>query len=98
MTNIKKVMSIAIVPELQESLKKFSKRRGLSISGFICNLLEQAVKLNVDDDPMVIGKPADEDILPVLLKIPANLKGNPDKLKQWLDIQVAGIMKAMTEN
>jgi hypothetical protein len=97
MSKNKKVMSIAIRPELHDELKKFSKRKGLSASTYIGNLIEQAVKLNIDDDPMVIGKPTDDEVVPVVLKIPAGLKNNPDKLKQWMEIQSNGIVKAMTK-
>lgn len=98
MSKNKKVMSIAIKPELHDELKKFSKRKGLSASTYIGNLVEQAVKLNIDDDPMVIGKSIDDDVIPVVLKIPISLKGNPDKLKQWMEVQSVGIVKAMTKH
>lgn len=98
MSKNKKVMSIAIKPELHDELKKFSKRKGLSASTYIGNLVEQAVKLNIDDDPMVIGKPMDDEVIPVVLKIPAVLKSHPDKLRQWMEVQSNGIVKAMTKN
>lgn len=98
MTKNKKVMSIAIKPELEEELKKFSKRKGLSASTYIGNLIEQAVKLNIDDDPMVIGKSVDDEVTQIILKIPSSLKGNPEKLKAWMDAQSVGIIKAMTKN
>lgn len=98
MSKNKKVMSIAINPELHDELKKFSKRKGISASSYIGNLLEQAVKLNIDDDAMVIGKPLDDEIRAVVLKIPTALKNNPEKLKQWMDVQSAGIVKAMTKD
>jgi len=98
MSKNKKVMSIAIKPELHDELKKFSKRKGLSASTYIGNLVEQAVKLNIDDDPMVIGKPMDDEVIPVVLKIPAVLKSHPDKLRQWMEVQSNGIVKAMTNN
>lgn len=96
MSKNKKVMSIAIRPELHDDLKTFAKRKGLSSSAYIGNLIEQAVRLNIDDDPMVIGKPADEEVVPVVLKIPAALKADPDRLKTWLAAQMVGIHKAMT--
>lgn len=98
MSKNKKVMSIAIKPELHDELKKFSKRKGLSASTYIGNLVEQAVKLNIDDDPMVIGKPMDDEVIPVVLKIPAALKSQPEKLKQWMEVQSNGIVKAMTKH
>lgn len=91
----KKVMSIAIRPELHEELKKVSKRKGLSASEYVGNLVEQAVKINPDEDTMVIGKPIDEEVTPVILKIPVNLKTMPDQLEKWLNMQTNGILKAM---
>jgi predicted CopG family antitoxin len=91
----KKVMSIAIRPELHEELKKISKRKGLSASEYVGNLVEQAVKINPDEDVMVIGKPVDEDVTTIILKIPVSLKTRPDLLQDWLDKQTTGIMKAM---
>ena len=88
-------MSIAIRPELHEELKKVSKRKGLSTSEYVGNLVEQAVKVNPDDDIMVIGKPVDEDVTPVILKIPMSLKTHPDQLEKWLNMQTSGILKAM---
>jgi len=96
MSKNKKVMSIAIVPDLHEELKRYSKRKGLSASSYVGNLIEQAVKLNIDDDPMVIGKPIDEEVTPVVLKIPIALKSDPDQLKRWMAAQMSGIFKAMT--
>jgi hypothetical protein len=94
----KKVMSIAIKPDLHEELKRYSKRKGVSASTYIGLLIEQAVKLNIDDDAMVIGKPPEEDVIPIVLKLPAAFKNHPDRLKQWMEIQSSGIIKAMTKS
>lgn len=93
----KKVMSMAIRPELQDELKKVAKRKGLSVSTYVGNLVEQAIKLNPDDDAMVIGKPVDEDIVPVILKIPVAFKSNPEQLQKWMTAQTTGILKALTK-
>lgn len=37
----------------------------------------------------------DEDIVPVILKIPANLKGKEEDLKQWLQAKSTAIVKAL---
>lgn len=91
----KKVMSIAIRPELHDELKKVSKRKGLSASEYVGNLVEQAVKLNPDEDLMVIAKPIDDEVIPVILKIPVALKANPEQLEKWMTVQTTGILKAM---
>jgi hypothetical protein len=98
MSKNKKVMSIAIRPELHDELKRFSKRKGVSTSNYIGNLIEQATKLNPDDDPIVVGKPAEEDVIPVVLKIPSVLANNYDRLKSWMEVQSNGILKAMTKH
>lgn len=98
MSKNKKVMSIAIVPELHEELKKYSKRKGMSASAYVGNLIEQAVKLNIDDDLVVIGTPIDEEVVPVILKIPVALKTDPDQLKRWMAAQMNGIFKTMTKS
>lgn len=97
MAKNKKVMSLAIRPELHDDLKRFSKRKGLSVSTYIGNLLEQVIKLNPDDDPMIIGKPVDEEITPVVLKIPAALKSDPDQFHKWMEVQTTGMLKAFSK-
>jgi hypothetical protein len=98
MSKNKKVMSIAIMPDLHEELKRYSKRKGQSASAYVGGLIEQAVKLNIDDDPMVIGKPIDEEVTPVVLKVPNAYKSDPEELQKWLTIQMNGILKAVTKN
>ena len=94
----KKVMSIAIDPALYDELTKYAKRKGMSKSSYISYLVEQSVKLNIDDEMMVIGRPADEEIVPVVLKVPKILRDFPEKLRQWMDVQTAGVVKAMVKN
>ena len=91
----KQVMAIAIMPRLKDEVSKFSKRKGLSASEYIGNILEQAVRLNIDDDPIVIGKPIDEEITQVILKVPVRLRSDPEQLKKWISVQMGGIYKSM---
>lgn len=95
MAKNKKVMSIAIVPDLHEEVKKYARRKGMSASEYVGNLIEQAVGLNIDDDPLVIGKPIDEEVTPVVLKIPVSIKEDAEQLRKWLAAQMSGIMKAI---
>ena len=97
MSKNKKVMSIAILPELHEELKKFSKRKGISASAYVGNLIEQAVKLNIDDDPVVIGRPVDEDVTPIIIKMPVAYKSDPEQLQEWLSAQMNGILRAVAK-
>lgn len=95
MSNNKKVMSIAIEPELHENVKEYAKRKGTSASAYIGELVKKALKINIDDEPMVIGKPVDEDVMPVVLKIPSNLKGNKDGLTEWINAQASALVKKL---
>lgn len=97
MSKNKIVMSIAIKPDLHEELKKFAKRKGLSASAYVGGLVEQAVKLDPDDDAIVIGTPVDEEVKAVVLKIPVHLKSEPEQLKKWLSVQVTNLYKKLTE-
>jgi hypothetical protein len=95
MSKNKQVMSIAIEPDLHNELKSYARKKGLSVSAYIGTLVSKAVKLPIDDDPVIVGKPADEDVVPVMLKIPANLKGDKVNLEAWLAAQVAGIVNKL---
>ena len=88
-------MSIAIEPELHDELKEYSKKKGLSVSSYVGVLISKAVKLSIDDDPLVVGKPADEDVVPVILKIPGSLKGDKEGLKSWLDTQTGVLVSKL---
>jgi hypothetical protein len=95
MSKNKKVMSIAIEPDLETELVNYSRKKGMSKSAYLGNLISKALKVPIDEDPIVIGKPVDEDVLPVMLKIPANLKGQREALKNWMDTQVNGIVNKL---
>ena len=97
MSKNKQVMSIAIVPELKENLTKYAKRKGLSASAYVGSLIEKATKLNIDDEIVMIGKPVDEDVKPVVLKIPMALRSDPEALRKWMNSQVDGIVNKLTK-
>lgn len=92
MAKNKKVMSIAINPEVEGELRRYAKRKGVSASAWIGDLVQKALKLDVDDEPVIIGKPSNEEVMPIVLKVPSNLKGNPESLRNWMDMQVNGIV------
>jgi len=96
MSKNKKVVSIAMEPELHEQLKQYSKRKGESVSSYVGMLVNKSLKLNVDDEPIIVGKPIEEDVLPVVLMIPANLKGNSSELASWLNDKMKGIYKKLS--
>jgi len=91
----KKVMSIAIEPELHESVKEYAKRKGVSASAYIGDLVKKALKINIDEEPIVVGKPVDENIMAVVLKIPSELKGQKETLTEWLVSQCTALVKKL---
>jgi hypothetical protein len=95
MSTNKKVMSMAIRPELHDELAKIAHIKGVSRSAYVGDLIEQAIKVNPEEDLMVIGRPVDEGVLPVVLKVPLSIKKDPEKLKKWLEAQMQGMYKAL---
>lgn len=89
-------MSIAIQPELHEELKAYAKKRRTSASAYIGVLVEPAIKISIDEEPLVIGKPIGEAIVPVVLKIPASLKGNREGLREWMESQSSLIVSKLS--
>jgi len=88
-------MSVALRPDLQDEVKKIAKIKGLSLSEYVGKILEEAVKIDPNDEMVVFSKSMDEDILPVVLKVPMILKNDPEKLEKWLHLQIAGIPQAV---
>lgn len=80
-----KVMSLSIEPEMQENLKVSAKKMGWSVSELIRRLVSKHLDLVVNDG----------DEIPVILKIPAELKGNEEKLLLWLNSKSQVIVKAL---
>lgn len=95
MSKNKTVMSVAIEPDLQEELKSYAKRKDMSVSAYISLLVGKGVKVPVDDDPLVVGKPTDKEVISVVLNIPSSLKGNKEGLQVWMESQTSGIVNKL---
>jgi hypothetical protein len=80
-------MSLSVEPEMQELLKNSSKKMGCSVSSLVRDLVDKHIDLIVNDG----------EEIPVILKIPTSLRGNPEDLKVWLDSRVSGIVKALSK-
>jgi len=83
MNKNKNILSLSMDPEMQEYIDKCAKKKGVSRSKLIRDLVDKYLV-------------TDEDVIPVILKIPASLKGNGDGLQKWLDARAAAIVKALT--
>ena len=72
---------------MQKLLKNSSKKMGCSVSSLVRDLVDKHIDLIVNDG----------EEIPVILKIPTSLRGNPEDLKAWLDSRVSGIVKALSK-
>ena len=82
-----KNMSIAADPEMQSLLKISAKKLGCSVSELIRTLVTKHLDLIVNEDEKI----------PVILKIPSELKGNAEGVQTWLNARTAQIVKALGE-
>jgi hypothetical protein len=78
------IMSLSVDPDIQEKMKLVAKKRNISVSKLIRDLVEKNL-------PEI-----DEDVDVVVLKIPVSYRSNPDTLKQWLGLRIDAIIKALT--
>ena len=86
MNEKKKIMSLSVEPEMHSLLKRSSKKMGWSTSQLVRELVNKYLDLVVQD----------EEIIPVILRIPAELKEDPESLRKWLEIKREAILKALT--
>ena len=79
-----KVISMSIDSEMHDMLKDATKKAGYSsTSALIRGLIDKYLGLMVNDG----------DETPVILRVPADLKG--EDLRKWLDIKSDAIVKAI---
>ena len=83
----KNVMSFSCKPDMQEEIKAGAKKMGYpSYSEMLRTLVSKHLDLLVHDGEYV----------PIKLKIPAELKGNPEGLRDWLDKRVNTIVDKLS--
>lgn len=83
----KNIMSLSgFDEEMKSRLEVYAKSRGIaSVSKLIRDLVDKYLIM-------------DDEIIPVILKIPANLKGDEVGLRQWMDSKSGAIVKALSNN
>jgi len=80
-----KIMSLSVEAEMQTQLKNTAKKLGCSVSSMVRELVNKHLDLIAND----------EDEIPVILKVPADLKGNEEELREWLNVKVDALVKAL---
>ncbi len=80
----KKIMSLSIEPEKHQLLKAIAdKKTDGNVSQLLCEMVDKYLV-------------SDEDVTPVILKVPNALKADKEGMKKWLDAKAAAILKALT--
>jgi hypothetical protein len=82
-----KIMSLSIEPKMQDLLKASAKKAGCSVSSLIRDLVDKHLSLIVNEG----------DEIPVILKVPAHLKGDENDLRKWLYVKTDAIVKALCQ-
>lgn len=71
--------------EMQLKLKRVKDKKGYkSVSKLIRDLVDKYVS-------------EDDDVIPVVLKVPAQLRGNAEALRQWLTNRVPAVVTALSQ-
>lgn len=85
MSNNKKVniMSLSVDLEIQDRLKNVAKKRNVSVSKLVRDMVEKNLSTT------------DEDVDTVILKIPNGVKATELELRRWLTPRVENIVKAL---
>jgi hypothetical protein len=78
------IMSLSLDPDTQEKLRLHAKQK---TNGNVSKLIRELA-----DKYLVL----EDNVIPVILKVPMELKGDEENLKNWLDIKVGGIVKALS--
>lgn len=78
-------MSLAADPEFHERLKRFAAKRSVSVSQLIRDMADKYLGMDVESS-----------FDTVILKIPVEMKKNPEDLKRWVYQRAEGIVKALT--
>lgn len=84
MNNNKKpdILSLSVPQEMQDQLKKYAKKKNTSVSKLMRDMVEKYIVI-------------DDEVVPVILRVPGHLKGNEEGLNQWLQVKVAAISRAL---
>lgn len=83
-----KIMSLSLDSDMYDLVKNSSKKMGhKNVSQMIRDLISKYLDLLVNDN----------DEIPIILRIPSDLKNNPQELENWLNTRNQAIIKALCE-
>jgi hypothetical protein len=77
----KNFLNLAIEPEIQAKLKKYAEVKDLSPSRVVRDLIDKYL--------------GDEEVIPVILKVPVNLRGDRENLQKWVSTRAIAIVNKL---
>lgn len=77
------IMSLSVDPEIQERLKKVAKKRNVSVSKLVRDMVDKNLSTT------------DEDVDTVIFKIPKGVQVSSEELRRWLNLRVDAVVKAL---
>lgn len=80
-----KVISVSIESDMHDSMRIAAKKLGMPVSELVRNLVDKYMGLLVNDG----------EEIPVIIKVPATLKG--EELRNWLDLKAKAIADAIEQ-
>ncbi len=84
-----KIMSLSLDSEMYELVKSSSKKLGhKNVSQMIRDLISKYLDLLVND----------KDEIPIILRVPSELKDNPVELEKWLSVRTQALVKALCDD
>jgi hypothetical protein len=78
------IMSLSLDLDTQDKLRLHAKQK---TNGNVSKLIREMV------DKYLI---TDDNVIPVILKIPIDLKGDHDNLQKWLETKTQAVVKALS--
>ncbi len=85
------IMSLAIQRDMQEAIKNHARINNVSASKLIRDLIE--TYLFQDKKITVIHH--EPEFIPIVLKIPSNLRGNKEGILSWLKVRTIAIAERL---
>jgi hypothetical protein len=78
------IMSLSLDPDTQDKLRLHAKQKtNGNVSKLIREMVEKFLVL-------------EDDVIPVILRIPIHLKGDSENLKVWLETRMQAVHKALS--
>lgn len=81
------IMSLSVTQDVRDVLRNSAKNKGCSVSSLVRELVEKHLSLVVPEG----------NEIPVILKIPGELKGKEEELRRWLEVKSNTIVKALVK-